>query len=438
MAIEVGQSIPICLVLSSVGGIIEVFATAILAYQDAQERQAGERWSTFKARVALAANVTLQVLSSVVGNLFAPWFGPVSIVGPTFLVAQLVANMAVFGSFLGLESFTKDMNVGTYVVVTAAVMLPVVGPAAQDGQDIVDLLITWWAQTWGAFNVFCMSASCVLLVTLDIQKLRESRRIALLLAARASAFTVNLTVSRIFILGPTTPVLIVALVLKISSGAIITHALVVQATAVEQAVFVPLNASALIIVNACSGLIIWEDWKVVASWVGYVCVFVQLVLGNYLLLGDLETLRSDNSKYGAAKSVKMVLKPERRYSPCIALAEDGAMGLGEGKTNFMEGGAIAGPSCTEVRTNHLSVVAEESKSPDKRYVEFIDHQVKEETLKSPSSLSREPRGRSTRKQAWSVVYGLDNTEGRGKIRQRSIFARDDNAASELASLRQIL
>lgn len=433
MAIEVEQSIPICLILSAIGGSIEVLATALLAYQDAQERQAGQKWSTIKSRLALVANVTLQVISSVIGNLFATWFGPVSIVGPVFLVAQLVANMAVFGSFLGLESFTKDMKVGTYVVVTAAVMLPVVGPGAQHGQDAMALLTTWWAMTWSALNICCMTASCALLVMLDIMKLREGRRVALLLAARASSFTVNLTVSRLFVVSPTIPVLIAALVLKVSSGAINTHALVVQATAVEQAFFVPLNASALILVNAMTGLIVWEDWRVIGSWVGYICVFVQLVLGNYLLLGDVEALSSENTKYGAAKSVKFVLKRKRTQSAEMAGGENAAVGSGFGEmcANQNEGLSVS----------------------DENYVKFDDDKFNDddqgskqqnasdegEEPRPPSSLSREPKRRARRKQAWSVVYGLDHPQDRGgAFRRRSIFARDDLAAEELASLRQIV
>jgi len=35
--------------------------------------------------------------------------------------------------------------------------------------------------------------------------------------------------------------------------------------------------------NALSGVIIWEDWRVVHSWTGYGSVFVLLLLGVYLL-----------------------------------------------------------------------------------------------------------------------------------------------------------
>lgn len=197
LSLEIAQSTPICIVLSAVGGAIEVFATAILAYRDAVERESGVKWSRLASTCALTANVVLQVTSSIIGNLFAPWFGPVSLVGPIFLCAQLLANMIVFGYLLGLESFNKDMRVGTFIVVIGAVMLPIVGPSPQDDQDAEALLSPWYAKTWSWLVVCSMLVSAALLLVLDLTKLKEWTKTGLLLVARATAFTVNLTVSKL-------------------------------------------------------------------------------------------------------------------------------------------------------------------------------------------------------------------------------------------------
>ena len=209
------------------------------------------------------------------------------------------------------------MRVATYVVVLAAILLPTVGPEAQEDQDIMSLINQWYDLAWGALLVVGMVASTALLLLLDVSELAEWRKMWLLIAARAAAFSVNLTVSKVMILDVTPAILISAIVLKIISGAIITYALIVQSTAVTQAKFVPLNASMIIVVNALTGVIVWEDWRVVGSWIGYVCVFLYLVLGCYLLLGDIELLSQENSKYGRAKSmVGRTLKPLVRRSLC--------------------------------------------------------------------------------------------------------------------------
>merc|ERR1711862_630295 len=60
-----------------------------------------------------------------------------------------------------------------------------------------------------------------------------------------------------------------------------------QGTTVKQSTFSPMNTLATIFLNAIYGVVIWEDWKVVQSWVGYSFMLIQVVLGNYLL-SDLE------------------------------------------------------------------------------------------------------------------------------------------------------
>ena len=384
----IAQSVPICLALSAAGGVFEVLATAILAFQDADERQKGSKWSRLARHAALVANMILQLVSSIIGNLFAPWFGPVSLVGPTFLCSQLVTNMFVFGFLLGLESFTKDMRVGTYVVVLAVTLLLAVGPDAQEDQDISFLINHWYSLAWGALLVLCMVVSTTLLRLLDVPKLVEWRKMALLVAARASALSVNLTVSKVMILDVTPAILVTAIVLKIASGVIITQALIVQSTAVTQARFAPLNASMSIVVNAFTGIIVWEDWRVVGSWVGYVCVFLYLLLGCYLLLGDIELLSPENSKYGRAKSVF-------------------------GKTLRPLVGHTLAP---------LETVREEEG-------EEGELQLLNERLQVNGAAQSGSSQRRTRRDSWASVYRIDDAfhaDGQGAYRRRSIFTIDTN------------
>jgi hypothetical protein len=77
-----------------------------------------------------------------------------------------------------------------------------------------------------------------------------------------------------------------------------TWAIVVQSTEVVQSKFVPINATCLMLLNAVTGIIIWEDWRVIASWVGYVCVFLLLALASFLLLSSAPLMTSENPEYG--------------------------------------------------------------------------------------------------------------------------------------------
>lgn len=315
-------------------------ATAVLAHREADERKTGKEWGKVAQLMALGCNVALQLVSSIVGNLFSTWYGPVSIVGPIFLSSQLLANMLVFGWLLGLESFNKDMRIGTYVVVTAVALLPIVGPRAQDLEDVQELLSTLPSVIWTCINVGSMFVGTACLLTIDIANLKQSYRMLLLLIVRATAFTVNLTVSKVFVLNVSTALLAASILLKVISGAIITYALVIQSTAVSQAIFAPLNASALIFVNAVTGMLIWQDYLVVSSWVGYGCVFVQLVLGNYLLLGDeIDLLSPENRRFGRQEMLRRtgILRLKTRQNEEIQTAANSNYNMFEGEVDDLDG-----------------------------------------------------------------------------------------------------
>ncbi|KAL7442632.1 hypothetical protein ACHAXM_011958 [Skeletonema potamos] len=301
MAPHFAQSLPLCYGLSAIGGILEVGSIAVLAVPDAREKE-GMITPTWLSIVTLAANVIMQLIGSLSSNLVATWFGPVSVVAPIYFSATLVANLIIFGFILGLEFFDRIMIVGTYVIAIGTVMLQVVGPGIQDGQDIGELLGHSYALSWFIFLLLSMVVSTILMVT-SIKSYGEYKRIAILLIARSSSYTLNLTVSRAFLLNPDNFVLVAFIVIKVVSGAIYTYAIVVQSTAVKQAKFVPLNATTIILLNAITGVIIWEDWRVISSWVGYVCVFLLLALGCDLLL-SAHLLTNDNAELGRARLVR--------------------------------------------------------------------------------------------------------------------------------------
>jgi hypothetical protein len=437
-SIKVVQSTPICIILAAVGGAIEVFATALLAYKDAVESETGRKWSRAARICALIANVCLQFLSSVLGNLIATWFGPVSLVGPVFLCAQLVANMIVFGYLLGLESFNKDMKVGTYVVVIGVVLLPVVGPAAQEDQDIAALLATWYSYAWSGLLVIAMLVSSAMLIFLKVTMLRESYRIAILLVARATSFAVNLTVSKLMVLDVTLIVLVTAITLKVASGGIITHACIVQASAVPQGTFTPLCASALIIVNAITGMIIWEDWRVVGSWLGYACVFVQLILGNYLLLGDIALMSPDNPKYGRAKEIEMAIDSIEGVLVCF---EHGFESSEDEDTGGYVGGrsqelAYMGYEMSKEGDGHVGGRSQELEnmgyevSKEGDAYEYWEDEGVIEVEPPPVRAQSGPRRRTSAKEAWQSIYGLEPNSDMSLIQQRrrhSIFTIDGDA-----------
>lgn len=200
--------------------------------------------------------------------------------GPVFFAAQLIGNLIIFWIALGLESFTKEMQIGTYIVVIAVALLLRVGPGVQEDQVFEDLITKPWAAAWSIVLMVSMVITAIPLIpgVYDVAKFDAWKRYAILLTVRGTAFAINLTTGRALILKAPRVWIIVSVIIKVISGAICTRAIVIQSTAVEQASFVPLNAVMTLFVNALTGIIIWEDWRVVGDWIGYIVYFCFLSL----------------------------------------------------------------------------------------------------------------------------------------------------------------
>lgn len=270
-----------CLALATLGGLLNVLARLATAYPDHKQKKEDIEYSKCFMRGALVVNLVLQIGSSG-ANVLAGLLGPVSIVLPTIVTSQMVFNMLFFG-ILRLEVFEKVKRVGTFVIMCATIMLQEVGPKVQEDQDIIALLSEPYAIVWACALGIVMVVSAVE-VWWQTRK-DESNRMGLfawLLAAQITATVISTTAAKMFNLVGGVE-LVMAVVVWTICGVILLYSIVVQSTEVSQAQFVPVLVAGNILINAFTGIIIWEDWRVVVSWVGYIAVFFQLGFGCYLL-----------------------------------------------------------------------------------------------------------------------------------------------------------
>jgi len=298
--IVIVQSLPLCCTLAAVGGALEVAATAVTAIPAVRAKE-GIEISKLMNWFWIACNITLQLLGSVLAHLFATWFGPTSMVVPFFFSSILLCNITIVG--LLKEPFNKNMRVGTLVIVVSVILLPAVGPTIQENQNFILLMSHWYSLIWFMLLLTASLTTAMVLAT-DITQYNNTNRTIILIVSRASSLCVNLTVSRALILQPSTFYFVTLVTTKVITGFIYTTAIVVQSFAVEQARFVPLNAIVIILMNSITGIIIWEDWRVVQSWLGYMCVFTLLGLGCDLLLSTPQ-LNNENPMFGLRATLRM-------------------------------------------------------------------------------------------------------------------------------------
>lgn len=296
------QNLGLSILFSALGGFANVLATLLLALPNIREKQ-GRPFSKWLKNALLVGNLFLASL--IAGfNILGAIYGPVSIVMPTIQSSILLFNMIIFGAVMGIDQFTRPMIVGTLVMTTAAVLLPVVGPTVQNDQDLEDLLMKPLSLFWYGALLFVMVVSGIIVMVINLERTFNALVVILLLFAQVSSKVVSITVAKTFVIATGKSFLISCGVWAISS-IILIYTIVKQATVVQQSTYVPLMVSSTLIVNALTGIIIWEDWKVVNSWTGYVSVFLLFLIGNDLV-SDVNLLGIENRKYGMVETFHII------------------------------------------------------------------------------------------------------------------------------------
>jgi hypothetical protein len=162
----------------------------------------GYEWTDKQLKGCLVVNVILQIVASLCGNMISTWYGPVSIVGPIFFAAQLLANLVVFWLVLGLEAFSHEMQIGTFVIIIAVILLKVNGPAAQeyDDKSFEDIISHPIAMVWSAILMIGMLVTGCIVLIVDLSERKSWQKYAVLLTARATAFSILLSTGKALVL----------------------------------------------------------------------------------------------------------------------------------------------------------------------------------------------------------------------------------------------
>jgi len=299
------QNIFIASSLALLAGCCQVLAVLILAYPEFHKGK-GNKLNASLEKVLVPLNILFQFIVGAL-NTISTWFGPVSIVMPMRISSQLLFNMLFFES-LGIEEFTKDIRVGTFIVVTAAFNLPLVGPTVQQDQNVVKILEHWPSEVWALLLTVLAVMSGSYSIRFFFIKFRGGGNIthryktSILLTAHVACTVLSTSISKFFVV-TSGYALLSAVIGFLFCSVILLVVAILQATEVEQNSFVPESACGIQFVNAITGLIIWQDWKVVQAWSGYALNMMQVLLGIYLIASTDEFSNSADFDFSLKQSL---------------------------------------------------------------------------------------------------------------------------------------
>lgn len=323
----IAQNLSVCVGLSILAGFLRVVATMVLAYPEHLDNLEQDqihqdllntsmtptttRRRSNRSKICYIGTHIFLISAAALVSMVATFFGPVSIAVPVLMGSQLLLNVIAMGLVLKMRTFDKSQQVGTFVVFLSVLSLMDIGPDVQDGQDILLMLESTPAQLWTYAVGLSMLLSACWVIPFVIDKQRQSESgdggtssvgsqqqpamVWILTIGSATSNVSMATLGKMLSLLTGGRFYFVALLCGIT-GILGTLMSVVSSTFCEQGLFTPLSAVALIIVNAITGVLIWEDWKVVTAWSAYVCALVLMCCGVYLIaevdLMDILTLSS--------------------------------------------------------------------------------------------------------------------------------------------------
>jgi hypothetical protein len=360
------QSLPLCIGFAVFSGLLRVCATMVLAYPDFLEKKrivaaATEQschrsdnlhtTTTFTPTFTttrehpnsryyffyVVAHLFILVVAAIV-SIISTLYGPVSIAVPVQTGSALLCNVVAMGIVLKMRAFNKAQRTGTYVVFFSILeLLDVVGPGVQEGQDALQLLSKPIAMlctvvvtcmvilaTIGTIQIVLGNQTCSRNENFQNNNYTMTdddddrgggwfqRNATITLAIGVTMSNVGMASSSKSFASLQGVGLFVAIIYYLFTAFAGVLFSVVSSTACDQGSFTPMSAVALILTNMVTGIIIWDDWKVLTdTWLAYVCACFLMVCGVYLL-AEMDLFE----RYGR-KSMAHVLQLE---SPSLNMA----------------------------------------------------------------------------------------------------------------------
>lgn len=292
--------------------VVAVLGLALQSYKNDKDIHSKDlpltEESIVGVKLSLPTNLGIQLASGFIHTV-STWYGPISIIMPVRVSAQLLFNLLFFG-YLGVEEPSTDLKFGTFMVVSGAIFLPMFGPTIQQDQTFNDLLSEPLSLYWSiAISVIAAFAGFISLrffiAKCSIDSVQNQFKFQVLLIARISSAVLSTSASKFLISAPGNFQMIFFIYIMCSFVIMIVAFL--QVSEINDAHFVSASGCGVQLLNAMTGIIVWQDWRVVQSWAGYAIAMAQIIAGVYYISCLESFSQSADTDYSFTQCVTILL-----------------------------------------------------------------------------------------------------------------------------------
>ena len=274
-----------CLLWATAGAITAVISSTAVAYPAFLTQKDGVRYSSTRRTLHAVANVIFSLLS--IGCFIkATGYGPVALAMPLQTGLSLLLNMIV-QTILRMKRYTKEMTAGTLVLVCAVVILVDVGPTEQQ-LDPMTLLLTPMAMGW---NIVCVLLCVGGALGIRTTEPGSHNQLLSYSLAISSSTVVGASVGKLMqeaegsIVWVFVGVYLVVGVVNLYWGAM-------AAASTDISLLMPVKSSLTLGLNCATGLLVWQDWRVIEAWTSYIMVYLLVLLGVYTCATGIDFVTS--------------------------------------------------------------------------------------------------------------------------------------------------
>lgn len=266
----------ICILLAFIGGIVSMLSSNVIAYPAFLAKLNDRKYHVWVERVLLVFSILFS-LGSVGIFVLATGFGPVSIAMPIMNGTTLFTNM-LFQNVVGMKIYTKPMMMGTLVLVCAISCLIDVGPTVQKYENVIALVSTVQSIVYISLLVLLMIGSVLVLYAKETS---SGMRVFLYALVVSSSNVIDASVGKLF-QSTSGIAFYIMVILYFILGAINVFYSAKAPFNVDLSVYMPVMYCLNLSLNCVMGFIIWEDGRVITSWIAYIMVYVLILCGVYL------------------------------------------------------------------------------------------------------------------------------------------------------------
>lgn len=288
-------NVPLALLFTVLGSSTLVLSTAVIAVPFRWEESGEKKYTRKFWLIIQTISVLLQFPLEWALSLVASFWGPTSIIVPVYETSYLLVNLVVFSWILKLEKNNKNTMIGTFLMVVSIAQLVFVGPIAADEDPDVFLDKATKPGSLVILGLLGVGSLlplpyCILWKINHHSVWITERRsfIMLMLLEVCSDILSTATGKMVILMKGRLAVIVMTGITLFFSFTMVIGGLVSAAAITNQVIYVPINTSFGIIVNAVVGVVLWEDN--IRNMNAYICVFFILLLSTFLMI-DTDMLR---------------------------------------------------------------------------------------------------------------------------------------------------